>query len=54
MPEFRQKLAQAVADALRLKPETENQKPEAGSQKTEIGGQKSRNSGPGTNKLSWP
>ena len=29
-PTFRQKLAQAVADALRLKPETENQKPETG------------------------
>ena len=41
-PEFRQKLAQAVADALR--PE-----PESGGQKLEIGMPKS-----GTNKLSWP
>ena len=48
-PAFRQKLAQAVADALRLKPE-------AGSQKTEIGGQKPEAGTPvpGTNKLSWP
>ncbi|MGA9780093.1 MAG: N-acetylmuramoyl-L-alanine amidase family protein [Limisphaerales bacterium] len=46
-PAFRQKLAQAVADALRLKPETENPKPEVGSQKAEIPES-------GTNKLSWP
>ena len=63
MPEFRQKLAQAVADALRLKPETENQKSEAGNQKAEtedrkaeIGGQKPETVIPesGTNKPSWP
>ena len=53
-PEFRQKLAQAVADALRLKPETENQKSEAGSQKAETGGQRSEIPESGTNKLSWP
>jgi len=60
-PEFRQKLAQAVADALRLKPETENQKAETedrkaeiGVQKPETGDQKSEIPGPGTNKLSWP
>jgi N-acetylmuramoyl-L-alanine amidase len=53
-PEFRQKLAQAVADALRLKPETENQKSEVGSQKAETGGQRSEIPESGTNKLSWP
>ena len=53
-PAFRQKLAQAVADALRLKPETENQKSEAGSQKAETGGQRSEIPESGTNKLSWP
>ena len=55
-PAFRQKLAQAVADALQPKSETVSQKPEAGSQKTEVGGQKPESgvSGPGTNKLSWP
>ena len=41
-PEFRQKLAQAVADALRPKPEAGSQKPENGM------------SASGTNKLSWP
>lgn len=39
-PEFRQKLAEAVADALRPKSETGNQRPET--------------LDPGTNKLSWP
>ncbi len=55
-PAFRQKLAQAVADALRPKPETGNQKPEAGSQKPENNGQKAETFIPesGTNKLSWP
>ncbi len=41
-PAFRQKLAQAVADALRPVPETGSQKPEAGMPE------------PGTNKISWP
>ncbi len=41
-PAFRQKLAQAVADALRPKPETGNQKAETG------------NSEPNTNKFLWP
>ncbi len=55
-PAFRKKLAQAVADALRLKPETENQKSEAGGQKTEVGGRTPETGmpEPGTNKLSWP
>ena len=53
-PAFRQKLAQAVADALRLKPETENQKSEAGGQKAAAGGQRSEIPESGTNKLSWP
>jgi N-acetylmuramoyl-L-alanine amidase len=53
-PAFRQKLAQAVADALRPKSETGNQKPEAGSQKSETGGQKAEIPESGTNKLSWP
>lgn len=48
-PEFRQKLAQAVADALRLKPEAGSQKPETGSQKP-----KAVTPVPGTNKLAWP
>jgi len=48
-PAFRQKLAQAVADALRPESETEDQKPETGSQKSEI-----VNPASGTNKLSWP
>lgn len=54
--EFRQRLAQAVADALRPKSETGNQKPEAGSQKPENSGQKAETFIPesGTNKLSWP
>ena len=55
MPAFRQKLAQAVADALRLKPETGNQKTETGGQKPETGDQKPETvPEPGTNKLSWP
>jgi N-acetylmuramoyl-L-alanine amidase len=41
-PEFRQKLAQAVADVLRPEPESGGQKPETGMP------------GAGTNKLSWP
>jgi N-acetylmuramoyl-L-alanine amidase len=48
-PEFRQKLAQAVADALRPEPESGGQKPEVGGQKLETG-----MPGAGTNKLSWP
>jgi len=48
-PAFRQKLAQAVADAFRPEPESGSRKPEAGSLKTETGMPK-----PGTNKLSWP
>ena len=48
-PAFRQKLAQAVADALRLKPEAGSQKTETGSQKPEAG-----TPVPGTNKLAWP
>ncbi|MGB7769388.1 MAG: N-acetylmuramoyl-L-alanine amidase [Verrucomicrobiia bacterium] len=48
-PEFRQKLAQAVADALRLKPEAGSQRTEIGSQKPEAG-----TPVPGTNTLSWP
>jgi N-acetylmuramoyl-L-alanine amidase len=48
-PAFRQKLAQAVADALRPEPEAGGQKSENGSQKTETGMPE-----PGTNKLSWP
>ena len=51
---FRQKLAQAVADALRPKSEIETRKPEAGSQKSETGGQKAEISEPATNILSWP
>lgn len=61
--EFRQKLAQAVADALRpavtiehQKPETGNQKAETGDQKSEVGGQKPEifMLQSGTNKSSWP
>jgi N-acetylmuramoyl-L-alanine amidase len=55
-PAFRQKLAQAMADALRPVPEVGNQKPEAVSQKTEAGSQKPEIILPETetNKLSWP
>ena len=69
-PAFRQKLAQAIADALRLKPETGNQKPEPVGQKAETGSQKAEVGSPkpevggqkdesiilesGTNRLSWP
>ncbi len=54
--EFRQKLAQAVADAMRLKPETENQKPETGGQKAEVGDQKPEifMLESGTNRVKWP
>jgi N-acetylmuramoyl-L-alanine amidase len=48
-PAFRQKLAQAVADALRPEPESGGQKPDVRGQKLEIGMPE-----PGTNKLSWP
>ena len=69
-PAFRQKLAQAIADALRLNPEAAGQKSEPGNQKTDGGGQKSEVGGQkpevggqkseifllesGTNKLKWP
>jgi N-acetylmuramoyl-L-alanine amidase len=55
-PAFRQKLAQAVADALRLKPEAGNQKPNAESQKAGTGGQMPEITIPEsiTNKPSWP
>jgi N-acetylmuramoyl-L-alanine amidase len=62
-PAFREKLAQAVADALRLKPEAENQRSEAGGQKAEAGDQKAEIGGQqpeitipesATNKPSWP
>jgi len=54
--DFRQKLAQAVADALRVKPEIENPKSEAGGRKPETSSQKAEPVIPetGSNKLSWP
>ncbi len=60
---FRQKLAQAIADALRPASEIGNQKPEAVNQKTEAGNQKAEagSSKPEifklesvTNKVTWP
>jgi N-acetylmuramoyl-L-alanine amidase len=62
-PAFRQKLAQAIADALRPAPEIGNQKPEAGNQKAEDGSRKPEagSSKPEifklesvTNKVTWP
>ena len=52
--EFRQKLAQAVADALRLKPESGNQTTETGGQQSETANQKAEIPEPGTNRLAWP
>ena len=46
---FRQKLAQAVADALRPREETGNSKPDNGGQKLQL-----VIPGPGTNTLHWP
>ena len=62
-PAFRQKLAQAIADALRPAPQVGNQMPEAASQKAEAGGQRSEVGGQksgmfllesGTNKVNLP